>query len=451
MARTSAMSPALARRRLDLFSHVIGSGAHLLVFGGIAALFLISPRLLHKWGFSYEDVGGNVLEKVHPGTWLLLLATLATALSRANPFSIVNDFMRPPALAIYLFAWAFLMFFTIIIRKGPFTPLIDTFFMPAMAFVLCRNLTNDDRRAVSLMLHLILCLNALLGLYEYLSGWRLTPFVAGTLLIEVDWRSTALLGHPLENAGLTGAYALMLGVGGGQDLPKLLRPAAMGLALVSLIAFGGRSALVLTLLLLSGVGAWKLAHFLRGGRTDLLQVGLICLAAPLAISVLVIAIDAGFFDQLLMRFVDDQGSAKARVIMLKLFNYISWEDLVFGPDQDLIGSLQRTEGIEYGIESFWIAFILTNGLAVAFMFFLALFGFSWQLAVYTRTSTLLLLIYFYLLASTSVSMSAKTCSFGMFVIMIMAMMRREPTAVLAPARGIAPPTRVRGLAVRLDP
>jgi hypothetical protein len=194
-----------------------------------------------------------------------------------------------------------------------------------------------------------------------------------------------------------------------------------------------------------------LAHFLRGGRTDLLQVGLICLAAPLAISVLVIAIDAGFFDQLLMRFVDDQGSAKARVIMLKLFNYISWEDLVFGPDQDLIGSLQRTEGIEYGIESFWIAFILTNGLAVAFMFFLALFGFSWQLAVYTRTSTLLLLIYFYLLASTSVSMSAKTCSFGMFVIMLMAMMRRESTAVLAPASGIAPPTRVRSLAVRLDP
>ena len=77
------------------------------------------------------------------------------------------------------------------------------------------NLQQDDKRRAALIIHAILCANALLGLYEYLSGWRLTPYVAGTLLIEVDWRSTALLGHPLANASVTGSYALILGIGGG--------------------------------------------------------------------------------------------------------------------------------------------------------------------------------------------------------------------------------------------
>ena len=116
-------------------------------------------------------------------------------------------------------------------------------------------------------------------------------------------------------------------------------------------------------------------------------------------------------------------------IVFVLFNYITWEDLVFGPDSALISSLQRTEGIEYGIESFWVAFILTNGIAMSVIFFLALFAFSWQLVAVTRIESAILLVYFYLLASTSVSLSAKTCSFGMFVIMVLTMMRVDPPAL----------------------
>ena len=422
---------AIARRRRQAYANVGNFAIRSLSLTGIALLFLISPMLLFNWGFSYEDVGGSVLEKVHPGTWLVLLALLMTAFGRGTPLTILDDFSRPPALAMYLFAWLLLMFFTIVIKKGPFTPLIDTFALPAMLFALAGTMSALDKRRAALIVHLILNINAVLGLYEYLSGYRLTPYVAGTLLIEVDWRSTALLGHPLANASITGSYALILGIGGGRDLPKLLRPAIMGFQLIAMIAFGGRSALVLTILLLACVGMWKLTNFLQGKRVDVLQTGLLLMAAPIVISAFIWAADAGFFNQMLERFVDDQGSAKARVIMLKLFNYISWEDLVFGPDQALISSLQRTEGIEYGIESFWVAFILTNGVAMSLIFFLALGAFSWQLVNMTRVQTIILLIYFYLLASTSVSLSAKTCSFGMFVIMVLTLMRVDaPTAAL---------------------
>ncbi len=426
--------PALAARRLGAFQAAARFCVRSLTLLGIALFFLVSPMLLFNWGFSYEDVGGSVIEKVHPGTWLVLLALVLVAFGRGNPLTILDDFSRPPALAMYLFAWALLMFFTIVIKKGPFTPLIDTFALPAMLFALAGTMAASEKRRAALIIHLLLNANALLGLYEYLSGYRLTPYVAGTLLIEVDWRSTALLGHPLANASITGSYALLLGLGGGQDLPKLMRPAVMSLQLIAMIAFGGRSALVLTILLLACVGFWDMSRFLRGGRVDMLQTGLMLMAAPVVIAAFIYAIDAGFFDQMLQRFVDDQGSAKARVIMLKLFNYITWEDLVFGPDSALISSLQRTEGIEYGIESFWVAFILTNGVAMSMIFFLALFAFSWQLVTATRINTVILLIYFYLLASTSVSLSAKTCSFGMFVIMILTMMRVDAPSALRAIR-----------------
>jgi hypothetical protein len=126
------------------------------------------------------------------------------------------------------------------------------------------------------------------------------------------------------------------------------------------------------------------------------------------------------------RFVNDNGSAQARVTMLRLFNYVSWTDLVWGPDQALMGSLQYTEGIEYGIESFWVAFILMNGLAMSLLFFVALGAFCWRLWMSTRPATSLLLFFFFFLASTSVSISAKTCAFGMFTAMTLTMMRALP-------------------------
>ncbi len=412
------------RRRMRAFEGLAGRLVRGMTLGGIALFFLVSPMLLFNWGFSYEDVGGSVLEKVHPGSWVVLMALVMKAFASGRPLSLVNEFARPPALAMYLAAWAFLIVFTIL-RKAPFTPLIDTFMLPAMLFVLAGGMADDEKKRAALLIHLLLNINALLGLYEYLSGYRLTPYVAGTLLIEADWRSTALLGHPLANAMMTGSYILTVGIGGARDLPRLLRPAIIGLQFMGMIAFGGRSALVLTLLLLSFVGMWSFVKFLRGARTDLLQAGLILLVMPAVVTLLVAAINGGFFDQMIERFVNDNGSAKARVIMLKLFNYVSWEDLVFGPDQALITSLQHTEGIEYGIESFWVAFILINGLAMSFIFFPALGAFSLLLVTRTGARTSILLIYFYLLASTSVSMSAKTCAFGMFVIMILTMLRPE--------------------------
>ena len=400
-----------------------------MICASVVMIFAVSDMLLAKLGFSYGEVGGSPIEKVHPGTWLALLALIAIGVGRGNPLSILPMFAAYPWMLIFLVYWTLLLVYTVTITKAPFTPLIDTFFLPMLLVVLIGWLREQSRRRLAIALHLVLAADAIIGVYEYASGWRLTPYLISGAEITSDWRSTALFGHPLGNASIIGAYIVALAVGGGRDLPRLLRPAMLLLCLLSMAAFGGRSSLVIAIVLVAFAGALRLIAVLRGGSFDMLTACVAILAAPLVAAAIYYVADSGFFDQFIERFSNDRGSAKARVLILNLYKALSWQALLFGPDQSYLTSLQALEGIEYGIESFWIGFMMTHGIFMSVFFFAALGCFSWQLVKETRSGTITMLAFYFIVASTAVSMSAKTTIFGMFTAMALLMMRREPVAL----------------------
>lgn len=395
----------------------------ILTMVSIALWFLMSEMFLTNIGISYAEGGGSPLEKIHPGTWLALATLLFMGMRHGNPLRLLDLIVSNRGLAIFLASWLLLFAWVTIVMKTPFSPLIDTFMAAIVAFLLMDELGERDLRRIAVMIHLIMTANALLGLYEYLSGWRLTPYAIGSITIEGDWRSTAILGHPLANASMTGSYVVALALGGGRDLPRVFLPAAMGLQLIAMIAFGGRSSLVNALAIIAIIGAWRLIGILRGARFSRLGAALVFLMAPLAVAALAVVADAGFFDQFILRFSSDLGSAKARVVMLEFFRIIPLGDIIVGPDQTYVSSLQSLEGIEFGIESFWVGFIFAHGAIMASVFFLGLFAFCWQLALRTRPETWVLLLFFFLVATTSVSLSVKTCSFAMFVAFTLSTMR----------------------------
>ena len=405
----------------SLLGHTIG---HLVTLGLVTLLF-VSPMVLYNWGVHYEDSVGSFFEKVHPATWILLLTWLASCFARGNPFLIFEDIAAHYAFVFYFIGLTHLCLFAVFIKKGSITPLIDTFAFPLIVAALVAMASERQKRIWSIIFHLALNLNALLGLYEFLTGYRLTPYVAGIVLIESDWRSTAFLGHPLANATLTGCYILILAFGGAKDLSIVLRLALLLLQCMAMVAFGGRAALVLVILHLLVLAGYHLLKFLHGQKTHKLYVIFTILILPLFVSLLILGIEQGFFDRLATRFVNDEGSAKARLIMLELFNYVSWSDLFLGPDSDLISTLQNNQGIEFGIESFWIGFILNYGLIASCLFFIALFVFCWKIINITQPSSAIIVLYFFALASTSVSLSAKDILLGLLVAMLMTLMRIE--------------------------
>ena len=403
----------------------VRAAAHGLTFLGTALIVLISPMVLHLWGVAYELPGGTALEKIHPGTLVVFAALALLMLDAGNPLRfLARECGRAPGLFVFLASWLVLLQHIILVQRAPFTPIIDSFLLPMALFVCIRDGSPSFTAAMARFLHVFMCANACLGLYEVASGWRLTPFVAADLEIELDWRASALLGHPLANAALTGVYTLVLAQGGGRAMPGLARAPVIALQLAAMVAFGGRASLVFLLALLLFIALRGGARVLSGGRVSLAQAGLFLICLPLALAALDQAVSLGFFDRIAERFVNDRGSAKARLVMFDILAQISWTDLILGPDQELVAALQRREGVEVGIESVWIGFILSYGIIASVLFFAGAAFFCRELVRATRGGVPLLLVFFFGVASTSVSLSAKSTMFGVFTAFALTMLAR---------------------------
>lgn len=404
------------------------------VFGGalvVLALLLmtISPLALVSFGLSYEETGGSPLEKIHPATLLAAVLVAAAAASAGNPLTwALRRIDQSPALLPYLVVIVLLVLHATRVVHLPFTHFIDTFVLPVLILLLFRDMSPRRARLQSHIVHLVMLANAIVGLGEFATGLRLTPLVAAGVVIDDDWRSTALLGHPLANASLTGAYLLMLAFGGGRDLGPVPRLAAFAVNAGAMIAFGGRAASVMLLVMLAGLLLVRTVDILRGRRfRPLVIVKALSLAALAALGVTVLA-EFGFFDQFLTRFVDDKGSADARTEMFELFRHIPLSELMLGPDARQIETLRFHYGLDFGIESFWIAFMLSHGIIASLAFFAALGYFTRDCLSNMRGGAIWAFVFFYAVASTSVSLSAKSPLLGIFTFMALVLMRHTHPA-----------------------
>jgi hypothetical protein len=401
----------------------------------IALTFAVSALLLGQLHINYTEAGGSLLTKIHPATYLLTL-TLAIRLAlqpRRMRFLIAA---LTDHRGTVVFAWTVLSLlgYVALNLRVPFSSLIDTFIFPIMMILLLDGINERSARQLALLIHAVYAANAVLALIEMASGWHLTPLVAlGIDLSRADHRSSAFFGHPLGNAMLTGLYITALVAGGGRDLPRWLRPVLILLQMAAMVSFGARLATVAMLGLISLLllrAGWRILAGLRFHVTSAAAfLGLL----PVAIVALGGAYAAGFFDQLLERFVSDNRSAEARVIMFELMARFPIFQLLFAPDQELLNAMMWTEGTEFGIESFWVSFILTYGLLPSLLFFLGLGAFLLDLRRHAGSGALWTIAFFLIVASGSLSIGAKTFALGALVIIDLTLLRadRAPPAALS--------------------
>ena len=402
---------------------------------GLLLIFTIPAPLLDSIGFAYSSSSGGALEKIHPGSDLIALAFAGAVVRTGHPIlALRSAFDRFPGAAAFLGVNVFLALYIIKVQHAPFTLLIDTFVAPVLLFGVLVDLAPRWLARIETGLHGFAAVNAALGVIEFMSGWRALP--SATIVtdptIVADWRASALLGHPLASAAMAGLYAIVLALGGGRRLPAAWRLPAILLQLVGLAAFGGRTALVCTLLCLAVVVTAHLAGFLAGRSIDRRIVGRALLSAPPVAALAAGVVGSGFLDQLVRRFTDDNGSAEARTIILNLFGYLSWPDILFGPDLDRMISLQHLEGIEVGVESFWFGFVLNYGLFAAGIFFAGLACFFIHVMARMPGLGWVPLLYFVVIISTSISLSAKSTALTQFLAVSMAMMPVRSDVVWRP-------------------
>ncbi len=402
-----------------------------LLFVTLFLLVVLSNMVLTRFGIRYDLEGGTALEKIHPAHFLALGSLFLLWFSHLRPMDYVDTlFTRHKGTLVFLVTWVLLLFQITVIQHKPFTPIIDTFIFPVILLYLLDSISDYQRTKLGRLMHFLMLANALLGLFEFLTGFRLTPIDAGGVIIEGDWRSSALLGHPLTNALITGGYLVTLALGGWRDLPWIMKPALFGINLLAMNAFGGRMALVTLLAFLVIIFSFKMIATLNGGTSARRNWLLGVLLVPLAIGALVVGFEIGLFDQFVGRFIDDKGSASARVIMFEIFRDLSILDIMIGPDPEHVASLLRSHGLNFGIESFWVAFILSYGFIVSMIFFVGLFAFLYDVVKASSLAAIWPILYFLTVSSTSVSLSAKGTDLAFVVVFSLLLLKMSKKRVV---------------------
>jgi len=146
---------------------------------------------------------------------------------------------------------------------------------------------------------------------------------------------------------------------------------------------------------------------------------------------------SGLADRLLMRFVDDNGSAATRVIMFDMLGPFSYSELLVGPDIEQVESLRRHFGLEQGVENPFIRMILYQGALIMLAVLASLVWFFRELLRGRGFGLIGPVAAMAILLNASESIAVKTNFLDKLVMMFVCMfplLRRVPREAVAPVR-----------------
>lgn len=389
-----------------------------LTFLSVLALFLLSGQMLNLIGIPYDAVGGSPLVKIHPASYLSVLAAVSWVIvdGGLGPF-IGRTWRENPGVIILFLAIVLLTFQVLFVQKLPISQVTDNFIMTACLFAGLVRLGPREIRLLALAVQAILVVNSFLGYAEVLGGFRLTPLYVNGEVLAWDWRATALLGHPLMNAMATSVCLVSLALGAGpfRQTPRLM---LVLFHFGSLFFFGGRTAIVLSAAALVSIGCFSLARLLLGCRFSLMAAAWLTLAITFLLIGAFLAVDGGAIDRIIDRFMDDGGSAMARVAMLSIFRDMSWPEIIFGPDVAAVKAMMPKVGTPLAIESAYVGFVAYYGGFVTVFFLMGLAAFFAEFVRRFGPSVLVPLGIYFVMSTAISSFSTKSLELALLTTLI---------------------------------
>jgi hypothetical protein len=390
---------------------VAGRALQLLTALAVAATFTVASPLLDLLGIPYAAPTGSFLCKLHPATWLIAAAYAVALAGCGNPLrELGRSLAHQPATAVYL-ASVLLMLVWSLVRFGASGTafFIDTLLMPGVLALLLARLDLATQRWLFNLLCGLVMGNTLLGIGEQLTEMRLIPLTFGNDIVMVEdlFRATALLGHPLWAASVTGFALFVLYRLRG----RVVRSLCCLVLVLALLSFGGRTSLATNLALIAPLALFDLARHARRTGLSYAEVTGGTAVAVLALGTVVAAVMGGSVGERIVGSLDWDSSAQVRTKMIEVFHYMDWQQFLFGMNPVEIHSISAHLGLvfpEGAIESFWIVLCMQVGVPLLALFALALAAFFLRLARLGGIAVGLGLVAFLLVASTSISLAVKS-------------------------------------------
>lgn len=381
-----------------------------LFYLAVSTLCLLSFETLTTLGWSIESDAAPLLLKLHPALYILGAITLwaivvpsrrsRRLLNLTDILLITSSLM---ACAVALLSGGGLLSYAIVTFLG-------------LAFMRVAHVYAEPANLARFrwVLESFFVLNSIVALMEFITGHHLAGSVFD--LRTEAFRSTALLGHPLNNAYLTGAVVIIIGTrlafSSGHQWANLVKALLHGAAMIT---FGSRSAIGLLpifimlplLLSRSSKGKGRVSSLRRFVPLTILLIGLVILWVPNPLT-----------RDLLARFSNDYGSVNTRSAAIEVIQNLSGRELLIGvPLQDLQIYLTKA-GIPVGLESAWLSLTVHLGLLVALPLSAAILILFGRAAASKEQGAFWSVMFFMTACSTSMTFGTKSIILMQFYVIL---------------------------------
>jgi hypothetical protein len=398
----------------------------------IALYFLLPGNLLVSIGWNYLG-GATEFEKIHPATYLLVAVFFwALIVDRAFRWRCFAYSATDYAFIAFAFAVLATATFAIAARGASAANLIDTF---AVALIVTISSVAFPRRPMvqfRTFIHIFCIVNIALILAEYVLKQNFifegsSFYDIATAEIVTEFRAVGLFGHPLTAAGFFSLYSVLnlVATSVRLSLACAIRLLLSGLSFIAIFPTGGRSALVVSGLVMLVYVAWSALRSLARGSFS--KAGFVYLVICLIVLVLTLPImgQLGIFDVMLGRFENDYGSALSRDYALQILLNTRLEDLWFGLAQQDVLTLQKEFGL-IAIENTWINFTLVCGLVFTVPLLVTYVLFLFRSNPRYCTSGIYYLAFFqFILSNSTNGLWSKNTGFATAMAMIFSFLRKD--------------------------
>lgn len=376
--------------------------AALLIFASL----LISPNLLYLAGTGYTQAEGAAYLKIHPVTYISVFSVaIIFLMRRRNKANFFND-----RFLLFLILWGGLLSVYCVLMGFNVSGAVVTLFTPVLFLYVAHRLNREQLGEIEPWLRFLLAMNAVVGIYELISGDTLLPRIVADVIVQTDQRSLGFVGHPLSSAALSGivtVYLLYRTVFFGLSFgTRLLSVGELALHVVALAAFASRATIVFVFALAI------IMIFLHRNKKKISGQNFWRIFVAVMIVVIVAFLAQSEFAEIAMaRFLGDQytdSSSQSRFTLLALLSSMGATEWLTGVTLARRLELQDIFDTTYGVEVTWIAWILSFGLIWTVALMISLWKLLMTISRFKGASHIFMTAFFLLVITSAQGLGGKT-------------------------------------------
>ena len=252
-----------------------------------------------------------------------------------------------------------IVFIKFFINQTPFS-IVDILFFPIISFYVLSNTNFKTKQIIKIIIISFFTLNGVLSILEF--AFKINFFSFESLIdnnqVGEGFRSTALLGHPLNNAL---CMSIIMGFIFCSTLDNLIKFIFIVFGLISILAFNARGAFLIWILI--SVSIFIFILFSHRVKKNHKILG-ICAFLILILIVFYSLVNLHLGDRLLNDKIID-GSAETRINLLNSFDGLNELDFLFGNDNAVYNLLRKQKN--GGFENSIVLLIYSYGIPISIL------------------------------------------------------------------------------------